>query len=66
LGEKYRDSEACARSASAWRRCASRNNSNVAQRLGDGGFQSRPKSIGLVTKSNAPRFIAMRILAISP
>ena len=64
-GEKYRDSEAWARSASAWRRRASRIISTCRMVLSMVISRS-PKSIGLVRKSNAPRFIAVRMLLMSP
>jgi len=64
-GEKYRDSEACARSASACRRRASRIIPTWRMVLSIVISRSE-KSIGLVRKSNAPRFIAVRILLMSP
>ena len=39
FGEKYRDSDACARSASAWRLPRLAQSFDVPQCLGDGGFQ---------------------------
>ena len=64
-GEKYRDSEAWARSASACRRRASRIISTWRMVFSMVSSRSA-KSIGLVRKSKAPRFIAVRMLLMSP
>src|ERR1700726_3593643 len=64
LGEKYREREAWARSASACRRRASRKTSMCRMVLRMVFSRSR-KSMGLARKSNAPRFLAVRILVMS-